>query len=315
MRRFQALFLLVTIILSNCENETKGQQPDNTKPMYGEVAKSEEYKKVDEEFKKESLEKFKTIDSSVHVHIDQAWRYFYNNDLKTAMKRFNQAWLLNGEYPDSYFGFAALLDMQKNDSEARRFYKMALTKDKNKDRAEDCYQRIADCKEQLQDLKGTIDAYTRILEINSTNALAAKKTGFLQMEMGNTEAALIAYKKAIQIDPRDAVTFNNRGYLYQNTKNYPNAISDYTKAIELDPKYISAYVNRGISQIQMNNYEAAKKDFEISVTLDSKTGELRRFLGLAKLGLKNNSGACKDFQLAKQLGDTQADELIKKSCK
>lgn len=315
MRLFQTLFFLITIILSSCKNETHGQQPDNTKPMYGEVAKSEEYKKVDDEFKKESLEQFKTIDSSVYVQIDNAWRYFYHNDLKTAMKRFNQAWLLNPEYPDSYFGFAALMEMQNNKTEAERFYKIGLEKDKKKSRAFICYQRIADCKEQLGDFKGTIEAYTKILETNPTNAFAAKKIGFFQMQTGNTEDALTAYGKAIELDPTDATTFNNRAYLYQTKKNYENAISDYTKAIKLDPKYISAYVNRGISEIEMKNYESAKNDFEISVQLDSKAGELRRFLGLAKLGLKNKSGACKDFELAKQLGDTQADELIKQSCK
>ncbi len=43
------------------------------------------------------------LDSSVNVYTNYAWRYFYKNDLKTAMKRFNQSWLLNPEYPDSCF--------------------------------------------------------------------------------------------------------------------------------------------------------------------------------------------------------------------
>src|SRR5437868_5785633 len=104
MRMYRFLILVFVHGISACN--TNGQQADNTLPMYGEVQKNDELKKIDDDFKKACLVQFKTIDSAVSVQIDNAWRYFYNNDLKTAMKRFNQAWLLNPEFPDSYFGFA-----------------------------------------------------------------------------------------------------------------------------------------------------------------------------------------------------------------
>ncbi len=268
MRHYQILFLAITFGMSSCK--TNGQEVDNTKPMYGEVRKSEEYKKIDDLFIKESLEKFRTVDSAVYVQIDYSWRYFYHNDLKTAMKRFNQAWLLNPEFPDSYFGFAALLEMQKNRPEAERFYKMALEKDKGNERAKICYQRIADCKEQLHDIEGTIEAYTRLTEINPANSFAFNKIGFYEMEKGNFTPAIKAFAKAIELDSTDATTYNNRGYLFQTNKSYINAISDYTKAIHLNPKYISAYVNRGITEMLINKNQGAKKDFEMSVQLDPR---------------------------------------------
>jgi tetratricopeptide (TPR) repeat protein len=315
MKHLNTLILFLILTLTSCSNKTNGQEVDNTRPMYGEVSKNEEYKKEDNDFKIDCLKQFKTIDSAVNVHIDLGWRYFYKNDLKTAMKRFNQAWLLNSEFPDSYFGFAALMDMQGNKTESERFYKIGFEKDKSKKRAQICYQRIADCKEQLQDFNGTIEAYTKISEINPNNVLAFKKIGYFQMQTRNSEDALAAYGKAIELDPTDATTYNNRAYLYQTRKSYKNAITDYTKAIELDSKYISAYVNKGITEMEINNFNDAKKDFEICVKLDSKSGELRRMLGLAKISLKDKSGACEDFQLAKELGDLQADEIIKQNCK
>ena len=215
------LILIFAIGLSSCK--TNGQQATNTKPMYGEVQKSEEQMKIDEEFKTDCLLQFKTIDSSVYVQIDHAWRYFYHNDLKTAMKRFNQAWLLNPEFPDSYFGFAALSEMNKNRTEAERFYKMGIEKDKKNKRTEICYQRIADCREQLNDITGTIDTYTRITDINPRNSFAYKKIGYFQMNNNNSDAAIKAYGKAIELDPNDAMTYNNRAYLYQTKKEYSNA--------------------------------------------------------------------------------------------
>jgi tetratricopeptide (TPR) repeat protein len=315
MKQFRILLLLIIIGLLSCKNGINGQNVDNTKPMYGEVPKSDEYKKADEDFKKECLDRYKTIDNSVDSLTNNAWIYFYNNDLKTAMKRFNQVWLLNPAFPDSYFGFAALMDMQNNKTESARFYKMGIEKDKDKNRTHICYQRIADCKEQLKDFKGAIDAYTKITVIDPTNAFAYKKIGYFQMEFGSFDEAIFAFKKAIELDSTDAMTYNNRGFLYHSKKMYKQAINDFTKAIKLDSKYIGAYVNRGISEMAESNFDKAKKDFEICVQLDSKSGELRRYLGLAKLNLKDKLGACKDFNLAKQLGDLQADGLIIQNCK
>lgn len=283
--------------------------------MYGGTEKSKEHKEIDEEFIQDCLKQFGSIDSSVNVQIDNAWRYYYNNDLKTAMKRFNQAWLLNPDFPDSYFGFASLLETQNKSKGAIRFYKLGIEKDNKNNRTEICYQRIADCKEQLNDINGTIKAYEEITKINPDNSFAFKKIGYFQMQSKNTQKAIDAYNKAIKLDPNDAMTFNNRAYLNQTLQNYQLAIDDYSKAIELNPKYISALVNRGITEMQINQFKEAKSDFEQCVILDPKAGELRRFLGLAKLNLNEVSGACSDFELALKLGDMNASELIKENCK
>jgi tetratricopeptide (TPR) repeat protein len=312
MTTYKYLIFLFFIGLSSCKSFA--QTPDNKKPMYGEVEKNESYKQVDQDFKKESLAQFGSIDSSVKVYIDHAWRYFYHNDLNTAMKRFNQVWLLDSQFADSYFGFAALMEMQQDKSQAERFYKMGLSKDVTKTRALICYKRIADCKEQLQDYDGTIAAYEKILEINPNEVFALKKIGYFKMQTGNSEDALKAYRKAIELDPGDAMTYNNRAYLYQTKKDYNNAIADYAKAIELDPSYIGAYVNRGVTEMEMGDFNAAKRDFEFCVKLDGKSGELRRMLGLSKMYAKDKIGACKDFESAKQLGDEQAEVLIKQNC-
>lgn len=312
MKYLKILVLIFAMTFSSCES--KGQKPDNTKPMYGEVAKSEAYRKIDTDFKNESLSKFKTIDSAVAVQINQAWRYYYHNDLKTAMKRFNQAWLLNPEFPDSYFGFAALLASEGNVSESNRFFNLAEERDKTKERAKVCYQRIADCKEQLQDIKGTIAAYKKLSELSTTSIFAYKKLGYFYMKTANVQEALMAYGKAIDLDPSDATTFNNRGYLQQTEKNYKDAIVDYSKAILLNPKYISAYVNRGIIEMELGNFENAKRDFTVCVSLDAQAGELRRFLALSKLNLKDKIGACAELQIAKHLGDTEANTLLQQNC-
>jgi tetratricopeptide (TPR) repeat protein len=312
MRILHLRFLFLLILIS-CQSQESNV--DNTKPLYGEVKKNKKQKEIDKDFIQDCLNQFGSIENSVNVQIDNAWRYFYNNDLETAMKRFNQAWLLNPEFPDSYFGFASLLEIQDKTKEANRFYKMGFEKDVTNERAEICYQRIADCKEQLNDVEGTIKAYERIAEINPRNPFAFKKIGYFQMQSKKAEEAIIAYNKAIELDPKDAMTFNNRAYLNQTLENNELAIDDYSKAIELNPNYISALVNRGITEMKLNEFEKAQSDFEKCVILDPKTGELWKFLGLAKLNLNKFSEACKDFRTALELGDQNAVQLIKENCK
>jgi tetratricopeptide (TPR) repeat protein len=229
------------------------------------------------------------------------------------MKRFNQAWLLNPEIPDPYFGFASLLEMQNKLEEANQFYKMGLEKDVKNERAEICYQRIADCKEQLNDINGTIKAYERIAEINPRNPIAFKKIGYFKME-SDREEAIIAFNKAIELDPKDAITFNNRAYMNQTLGNNELAIKDYSRAIELNPDYIGALVNRGITEIELSQFKKAQQDFEKCVTLDPDSGELRRLLGLSKFYQNTIAEACKDFRKALELGDQNVVQLIKDNC-
>jgi hypothetical protein len=47
--------IYITILLTLFACNSNGQQVDNTKPMYGEVPKSEAYKKVDEDLKRNVL--------------------------------------------------------------------------------------------------------------------------------------------------------------------------------------------------------------------------------------------------------------------
>lgn len=44
--------------------------------------------------------------------VDLGWKYFQNNDHETALKRFNQALLLNSEHASAYFGKGYIYSVQ-----------------------------------------------------------------------------------------------------------------------------------------------------------------------------------------------------------
>jgi len=308
--------ILITIFLVGISCSAWSQQiVDDTKPMYGEVEKDERYKKIDDDFRKAMIKEFGSVDQAVKEYLNIAWNFFYRNDLETAMRRFNQAWLLNPDYPDAYFGFAALLEMQGKKAEASRFHLLGIEKDKEGQRTIDCLMQIADCKDQLSDLQGAIETISTLQMLKPDEPAVYRKLGQMYMKLEEFSIALVAYGKAIELNPNDAVSYHDRAFLHKKRNDFVLAMLDYDKSIRLDANYLSAYINRGIVEIQTGNFEAAKQDFQICVKLNPESGEIRRLLGVAKLNLEDRIGACEEFNLAKKLGDPAADEIINEFCK
>lgn len=54
------------------------------------------------------------------------WSFWNKGDLKTAMRRFNQAWLLDPDNYQIYSGFAAILDRQGNYQDASEMAEKAM---------------------------------------------------------------------------------------------------------------------------------------------------------------------------------------------
>ncbi|MDP8219042.1 MAG: hypothetical protein P9M03_09990 [Candidatus Theseobacter exili] len=69
------------------------ERPDNELPMYGG-----QYVPVVEPDKKNSKSAAKL-----------GWQYYYNGDLDTAIKRFNQAWMFDRGNLDAFWGFGLIL--------------------------------------------------------------------------------------------------------------------------------------------------------------------------------------------------------------
>ena len=287
----------------------------NTVAMYGEKERTKEHKKIDERFINEAIIQKGSREKASEYYTKVGWSYFYHDSIDLAMKRFNQAWLLNPENPDVYFGFAALTETNGNITDAKRFYELGHAKDFNNNRAMACYKKIADCKEKLYDNRGALLAYNHIVTIDTSNAFAYKKLGYLNALVGNTEEALFCYDKAIKLDSSDVTTYYNRGFLCNSLNDKTKAIADYTKAIELDSKNVKAYVSRASIRLEKGDIEGAKSDIGICVTIEPNSGELWRHLGTCKSLLKDINGACNDFEKAYKLGDVESKELFENLCK
>ena len=98
-------------------------------------------------------------------------------------------------------------------------------------------------------------------------------------------------------------------------KQFQRALDDITKAIELNPEDLTYRAELAVVNLRVGRYAEAEKALKDALTVDPKYAEAYRLLGICQIQLKQEKEACASFAKAKELGDPNVDELIKKHCK
>ena len=97
MRPYQRVALsIVALVLVVCAT------PINELPMYGGREKTPAMREADAQFVQDSTADGTSREAASREMAQLGWQYFYRNDFSTAMKRFNQAWLLDPNDPEAY---------------------------------------------------------------------------------------------------------------------------------------------------------------------------------------------------------------------
>lgn len=80
-------------------------------PMYGGMDRAlvPELKKADEAFIEGTSSAFGGRERAAKLWVEKAFAFYHRGDLDTAMRRFNQAWLLDPNNPEVYWGFGAVM--------------------------------------------------------------------------------------------------------------------------------------------------------------------------------------------------------------
>ncbi|UKT64494.1 tetratricopeptide repeat protein [Pedobacter mucosus] len=77
-------------------------------PKYGNKEKTQEQKEADEELIKIAIQSDETREKASDHHVQLGFNYLGRQDFKTAMNRFNQAWLLNPKNENVFWGFGGV---------------------------------------------------------------------------------------------------------------------------------------------------------------------------------------------------------------
>lgn len=142
--------------------------------MYGGIEKCKEQKQIDETFFKNCDKGFKTRKEASAYFASRGWDFFREKDYSTAMKRFNQAWMLDSANANVYWGFADLLSVQRNFHQALPFFERTIALNPSsvniwQDAAQAYYNNYIDTKD-LPSLNTCIIYLKKYLEKTSADA-------------------------------------------------------------------------------------------------------------------------------------------------
>jgi len=112
-----ALLLLLLVIPAYVYGQAR-----NERPMYGGIPPNKVEAEADQKLIDWTIEKFGSREKGAENAIRRGFKYLANGDWSTAMKRFNQAWLLNGETAETNWGWGAALSYQGAFSESEKYF-------------------------------------------------------------------------------------------------------------------------------------------------------------------------------------------------
>lgn len=175
----------------------------NLQPEYGNVAKTKEQIAEDDTFIKLCLKEDVTYQKASEHMVGLGFKYLYKGDIKTAMRRFNQAWLLNHQNENAYWGFGAI------------------------------YFTFNDNDEALKQLdKGLV------INPNSSNILTDKATiytGYFvnKHDISYLNNAIALFTQSYKIDPVNQNTLFKLSVAYFYKQDCVNAVKYYDECIKL----------------------------------------------------------------------------------
>ncbi len=97
-------------------------------PMYGGLDRQADpvLKGADDALIEGTTKEFGSRQAASRRFTDQGFQYYFRDDLQTAMRRFNQGWLLDPNNPDVFYGFMAILNDQGSYCESLRMGERAF---------------------------------------------------------------------------------------------------------------------------------------------------------------------------------------------
>ena len=109
--------------------------------------------------------------------------------------------------------------------------------------------RLAMAYESKEMLEPALKSYSRVLDLEPTDARAHFGMGNVYLKMRRYDEAEEHYKKAIELDPSKGAFYNNLAWLYIETANVITAMSMANRGMALDMERRYIYLSRSASPI------------------------------------------------------------------
>lgn len=109
-----------------CAGAARSDYPINELPMYGHREKTPDQKLADQRYVETMTSDGRSRSEGAESAAKLGWNTYYAGDCARAMRRFNQAWLLDHDNQLALWGFAVIALERDNVTEAVQYFEMAL---------------------------------------------------------------------------------------------------------------------------------------------------------------------------------------------
>ncbi|MBT8083466.1 MAG: hypothetical protein KJO56_13660 [Gammaproteobacteria bacterium] len=130
--------------------EAAAEYPINELPMYGLRDKTTKQKRADKKYIRDMTRGGRSREEAAEVAAKNAWHVFYSGDKAAAIRRFNQAWLLDPDNQLALWGFAVTSIDRGDWDAALRYYRMAIESGPENPRLERDYRLALRQVEKIQ---------------------------------------------------------------------------------------------------------------------------------------------------------------------
>ena len=260
------IFILVTAGVAQNNNISKwndlASEDPSLQPEYGNIKKTKEQKESDKEFVNKLLEEYNGDRKKASAKmIELGFQYLYQKrDLITAMRRFNQAFLINPKNPNLYYGFGTVYFNLGAMEEARNQYDKGLQIEPNH------FEILTDY--------GTTYLGEYYNEVNSDPSLASKKL----------DLALKKLNKSYSVNPDYSSTTYKLSILYLLKNDCENSrkFLDTTKKIDsnvITQDYLNEFnLKCRTDKIDCSTIKTGKfkiEDEDIGITIITRTNDFQ----------------------------------------
>lgn len=204
-------------------------------------------------------------------------------------------------------------------------------------RSSEYYNNEAEKLEKEGKYEEAIFLLDKAIEKDARNIYALLNRGVDKSMTGDYKGAIEDYSSVIGIDSRNILAYLNRGKNKKRLDDLQGAIDDFESAIRIkggERIYIDLVENsfietgfefdvaleeirfeRGIARYYMDSLRPAFEDFNFCIQKNFELASNYYWRGLIYLSFGMNSEACYDLKKSNDLGNLDANEILKEYCK
>jgi tetratricopeptide (TPR) repeat protein len=163
--------------------------------------------------------------------------------------------------------------------------------------------------------KAALDNITKAIRLNPYNPKLYLKRGEIARLAGNYDLAEKDLQLFCRLYPDVADTYHQLGLMEVSKGNNQNAMEFYDVLLQKDKSHAWFYVERGNLALTLEQIQKADEDFSLALDLNPNIQEAYLKKGSTLHILNDNAGACFYWKKARELGSSEAANLLYKNCK